>query len=72
MKKSFVLFFIGLGLGFCTANYYFDADKIFNEGVKYGYEIHRQHVLFIANTNYQKGWEDCLSAKGTKKTIARR
>ena len=70
MKLSMIMLTIGACLGFCTANYHFNAQEIYELGVKDGYAHQRQSTLFVANSAYQRGWEDCyqLFKKRTKKT----
>lgn len=60
---------IGVSIGFCSANYTFNAQKIYETGVKDGYETQRQSVLFVSNTSYQRGWEDCCKAYVIKKKV---
>jgi hypothetical protein len=73
MRVSIAAFTIGLCLGFCTANYHFDAQSIYELGMQDGYEKYRSSSLYVANVSYQRGWEDCVKSHTVKKVkLARR
>ena len=67
MKRSIICFIIGGCIGFCVANYKFDAQRIYETGVLDGYAHQRASVLFVTNEAYQRGYEDCLQATHHKK-----
>ena len=71
MKRTIIALTVGLCLGFAGANYKFDAQKIYETGCQDGYKLQRQSTIFVATTNYQRGWEDCYQIflkKRVKKT----
>lgn len=68
MKLTIALV-LGLIMGFAGANYCFDAQKIYIMGLEDGGRQQRQAAVFVYNTSYQKGWEDCLQAHHIKKKV---
>lgn len=59
MKRVIISVVIGVSIGYCTANYRTDVQRVYELGVQDGYAHQRSSTLFVANTAYQRGWEDC-------------